>query len=80
MNVLGIGPQLLAGGGIPLAIVFWVSGGLKAEKAFREHRLETSGVFRLTRNPPYAAFMVFMVPEREVPRLFPSVTNRGRAA
>jgi protein-S-isoprenylcysteine O-methyltransferase Ste14 len=96
MNVLGIGPQLLAAGGIPLAVIlrlqsarkiavrmpppfrqvfkvvgiamctvgafFWITGGLKVEKAFREHRLETSGVFRLSRNPLYAAFIVFIIP------------------
>jgi len=40
----------------------WLSSGIRLKKAFPAHRLETSGAFRLTRNPLYAAFIVFMAP------------------
>jgi protein-S-isoprenylcysteine O-methyltransferase Ste14 len=96
VTVLGIGPVLLAAGGVPLATVlllervygiavrlpsplrrvakalgvvlcaigafFWLSSAMRVEKAFHSHRLETSGVFRRTRHPLYAAFIVFVVP------------------
>lgn len=51
--------------GIVLCIVgafFWISSAIRVEKAFRSNRLETSGVFSVTRNPLYAAFIVFVVP------------------
>jgi protein-S-isoprenylcysteine O-methyltransferase Ste14 len=54
-QVLGI--VLLA-----LGVYFWLSAAVLIARAFRSHRLETSGVYRLSRNPLYAAFIVFLVP------------------
>jgi protein-S-isoprenylcysteine O-methyltransferase Ste14 len=51
--------------GIVLYVVgafFWISSGLLVEKAFRSHKLVTTGPFRVTRHPLYAAFIVFVVP------------------
>ncbi len=51
--------------GIPLGAIgvyFWVSSALLITRAFRSHRLETTGVYRLSRNPMYAGFIVFIVP------------------
>jgi protein-S-isoprenylcysteine O-methyltransferase Ste14 len=47
---------------IAVGLYFWISSALLISKAFRSHRLETSGVYRLSRNPLYAAFIVFIVP------------------
>ncbi len=42
--------------------IFWFGSAIPVEKAFRAHRLVTSGVFRLSRNPLYTAFIVFIAP------------------
>ena len=47
---------------IAVGLYFWISSALLISKAFRSHRLEISGVYRLSRNPLYAAFIVFIVP------------------
>jgi protein-S-isoprenylcysteine O-methyltransferase Ste14 len=47
---------------IAIGIYFWISSSILISKAFHSHRLETSGVYRLSRNPLYAAFIVFIVP------------------
>ncbi len=41
---------------------FWFPSALMVEKAFRHHRLVTSGVFSVSRNPLYAAFICFIIP------------------
>jgi protein-S-isoprenylcysteine O-methyltransferase Ste14 len=43
-------------------VYFWLSSALLVKRAFQSHRLETTGVYRLCRNPLYAAFIVFIVP------------------
>ncbi len=57
--------QLLLAVGILCLVVgvyFWVTGAFLVERAFKSHKLVVSGVFRLSRNPLYAAFIVFLVP------------------
>ncbi len=54
-QILGI---LLAG----IGVCFWISSAVLVTRAFRSHRLETTGVYRLSRNPMYAAFIVCIVP------------------
>ena len=51
--------------GIALLIVgvfFWISAGLQVKRAFGSHQLVTTGVFRLSRNPMYAGFILFIIP------------------
>ncbi|HTY00670.1 MAG TPA: isoprenylcysteine carboxylmethyltransferase family protein [Bacteroidota bacterium] len=43
-------------------VFLWGSSARLVIRAFDAHRLETSGVYRVTRNPLYAAFIVFIVP------------------
>jgi len=45
-----------------IGVYFWFSSVVLISRAFRSHRLETSGVYRLSRNPLYASFIVFLVP------------------
>jgi protein-S-isoprenylcysteine O-methyltransferase Ste14 len=45
-----------------IGIYFWISSALLISRAFRSHKLEISGVYHLSRNPLYAAFIVFIVP------------------
>ena len=45
-----------------IGIYFWISSALLISKAFPSHKLEISGVYRFSRNPLYAAFIVFIVP------------------
>ncbi len=45
-----------------VGVWFWVSSLVLIKRAFKDHRLETSGVYRMSRNPLYAAFIVFIVP------------------
>ncbi len=57
--------QILMGLGIVCLIVgafFWLTGAFLVERAFKAHKLVVSGVFRFSRNPLYAAFIVFIVP------------------
>jgi protein-S-isoprenylcysteine O-methyltransferase Ste14 len=51
--------------GIALLLVgvfFWISAGLQVKRAFESHQLATTGVFRLSRNPMYAGFILFIIP------------------
>lgn len=43
-------------------LYFWASGAMAIRKAFNEKKLLTEGVYRLTRNPMYAAFILFIIP------------------
>ena len=45
-----------------IGLYFWLSSAIHIKKAFRLHTLATSGTFALSRNPMYAAFIVFLVP------------------
>ena len=45
-----------------IGVCFWLSSVVLISRAFQSHRLETSGVYRLSRNPMYAAFIIFIVP------------------
>ncbi|MGA9118552.1 MAG: isoprenylcysteine carboxylmethyltransferase family protein [Bacteroidota bacterium] len=55
--------SLLVGIGlIFIGVILWVLSAIAVERAFKHHRLETGGVYRLCRNPLYAAFIVFIVP------------------
>jgi protein-S-isoprenylcysteine O-methyltransferase Ste14 len=45
-----------------LGFFFWASGAMAIRKAFYARRLLTDGVYRLTRNPMYAAFILFLIP------------------
>ena len=45
-----------------IGLYFWISSAIHIKKAFRLHTLAISGVFSLSRNPMYAAFIVFFVP------------------
>ena len=45
-----------------IGLYFWLSSAVHIKKAFRLHTLATSGTFALSRNPMYAAFIVFLVP------------------
>jgi protein-S-isoprenylcysteine O-methyltransferase Ste14 len=57
--------DILTGLGIvslAVGVYLWLSSAVLVERAFKAHRLETSGAFRFSRNPLYAAFIVFIVP------------------
>lgn len=57
--------QIFFGIGIILCAIgayFWIGSALLVERAFRRHELVTNGPFRLSRNPLYAAFIVFVMP------------------
>jgi protein-S-isoprenylcysteine O-methyltransferase Ste14 len=56
-SILIIGVVLVAVGGY-----FWLSSIFLVKRAFQSHRLVTKGVFRLSRNPLYAGFIVFIIP------------------
>ncbi len=43
-------------------VFFWLSAALTVKRAFESHRLATGGVFRVSRNPMYAGFIVFIFP------------------
>lgn len=45
-----------------IGLIFWLSSAVLVKKAFGSRKLATSGVFRFSRNPMYAAFIVFIVP------------------
>jgi protein-S-isoprenylcysteine O-methyltransferase Ste14 len=47
---------------IGLGIAFWGSSILEVRRAFSAHRLVTTGVYALSRNPMYGAFIVFVAP------------------
>jgi protein-S-isoprenylcysteine O-methyltransferase Ste14 len=51
--------------GVLLAMVgvfFYISSAIRVMRAFGSHQLETKGVYRFTRNPLYAALIVFIIP------------------
>ncbi len=54
--------QFIGAAFVVIGVFFWMNSAIRLARAFTSHRLETSGVFRLTRNPLYAAFIVFIVP------------------
>jgi protein-S-isoprenylcysteine O-methyltransferase Ste14 len=43
-------------------IVLWIGSGIQIKRAFGTHKLITGGVFAHSRNPMYAAFIVFILP------------------
>lgn len=45
-----------------VGLYFWASGAMVIRKAFYEKRLLTEGVYGWTRNPMYAAFILFLIP------------------
>ena len=45
-----------------VGIVFWISSIIQVKRAYGSHVLETKGVYRFSRNPLYAAFIVFIIP------------------
>ena len=45
-----------------VGIVFWISSIIPVKRAYGSHVLETKGVYRFSRNPLYAAFIVFIIP------------------
>ena len=45
-----------------IGLGFWISSVDVVSRAFKEHHLVTSGVYRLSRNPLYSAFIVFIIP------------------
>jgi protein-S-isoprenylcysteine O-methyltransferase Ste14 len=47
---------------IVVGLLFYISSARLLFRAFPAHRLETSGAFRFTRNPLYAAFILLIVP------------------
>ena len=42
--------------------IIYISSANRVMRAFTAHQLETKGVYHLTRNPLYAAFIVFFIP------------------
>ena len=54
--------QILAVLFVIIGLYFWLSSAIHIKKAFRLHTLATSGAFALSRNPMYAAFILFLVP------------------
>ncbi len=47
---------------VVIGVVFWLSSAVVVKRAFDSHRLVTTGPFRLSRNPMYAGFMLFLIP------------------
>jgi protein-S-isoprenylcysteine O-methyltransferase Ste14 len=47
---------------VAVGTYFWLSSVVLIKRAFDSHRLITKGVYRLTRNPLYASFIVFIIP------------------
>jgi protein-S-isoprenylcysteine O-methyltransferase Ste14 len=55
--LIPIGALFMAAG-----LYLWASGAMVIRKAFYEKKLLTEGVYGWTRNPIYAAFILFLVP------------------
>jgi protein-S-isoprenylcysteine O-methyltransferase Ste14 len=55
--LIPVGALFMAAG-----LYFWASGVRVIRKAFYEKRLLTEGVYGWTRNPMYAAFILFLIP------------------
>ncbi len=47
---------------IVLGLILWLSSIPVLKKAYDAHRLATKGVYRISQNPLYAAFIVLIVP------------------
>ena len=45
-----------------MGIYFWFASFVLVSRGFLSHKLVTSGVYRYSRHPLYAAFIVFLVP------------------
>lgn len=45
-----------------VGVYFWFSSALRIKRGFPAHRLMTDGVYRYSRNPMYAGFIIFLVP------------------
>jgi protein-S-isoprenylcysteine O-methyltransferase Ste14 len=45
-----------------VGLYFWTSSAMVIRQAFDEKRLLTEGVYGWTRNPMYAAFILFLIP------------------
>ncbi len=45
-----------------LGVALWISSAAMVVRAFRAKKLVTGGAFRVTRNPLYSAFIVFVAP------------------
>ena len=45
-----------------VGVIFWISSVIQVKRAYESHVLETKGVYRFSRNPLYAAFIVFIIP------------------
>jgi protein-S-isoprenylcysteine O-methyltransferase Ste14 len=42
---------------------FWIASVILVKRAFVSHRLVQTGVYGLSRNPMYAGFIVFVIPD-----------------
>lgn len=47
---------------VTVGVVFWISSVVTVMKAFKEHRLCTTGPFALCRHPVYASWILFILP------------------
>ncbi len=56
-TALAIGVLLIGRG-----LIMLFSAGKLVRKAFREGRLETRGIYSVTRNPIYAAWIIYIIP------------------
>ncbi len=45
-----------------IGLWFWVGSANLVARSRRRHKLATEGVYRYSRNPMYAAFIVFLIP------------------
>jgi protein-S-isoprenylcysteine O-methyltransferase Ste14 len=45
-----------------VGVYFWISAALGVKRAFESHQLVRTGVFKLSRNPMYAGFIMFIIP------------------
>jgi protein-S-isoprenylcysteine O-methyltransferase Ste14 len=47
---------------IAIGVSFWIASALNIRRAYGAHRLATTGVYGVSRNPMYAGFIVFLIP------------------
>ena len=45
-----------------VGVIFWIFSVIQVKRAYASHALETKGVYHFSRNPLYAAFIVFIIP------------------
>jgi protein-S-isoprenylcysteine O-methyltransferase Ste14 len=45
-----------------IGLWFWVDAAILVARSYRRHKLAKEGVYRYSRNPMYAAFIVFLIP------------------